>query len=137
MTIIMGCWQKAEEAVSAACRRVFATELFFFFSTVSLLLLNQIQTVGIITRMLRYRFPSCRSIRILMILMSGPEPWMLPGGLLPQEAERRCDFVGVDGVSVAGEDSLVGGDVSTSRQDTDGDLMCCEWNENEGADDYQ
>lgn len=57
--------------------------------------------------------------------MSGPEPCTLPAGLLPQEAERRCDLVGVDGVKVAGVESLVGGDVSTSRQDTDGDLMCC------------
>lgn len=76
------------------------------------------------TRMLRYRFPSCRSIRILMMRMSGPEPWTLPAGLLPQEAERRCDFVGVVGLKVAGVESLVGGDVSTSRQDTDGDLIC-------------
>lgn len=59
-----------------------------------------------------------------MIRMSGPDPWILLGGLLPQEADRRCDFVGVDGVNVAGVDSLVGGDVSTSRQDTDGDFMC-------------
>lgn len=57
--------------------------------------------------------------------MSGPEPCTAPAGLLPQEAERRCDLVGVDGVKVAGVESLVGGDVSTSRQDTDGDLMCC------------
>lgn len=77
--------------------------------------------------MLRYRLPSCRSIRILMIRMSAADPWMLLVviGLLPQEADRRCDFVGVDGVSTAGVDSLVGGDVSTSRQDTDGDLICC------------
>lgn len=80
--------------------------------------------------MLRYRFPSCRSIRIRMIRMSGPEPGMLLGGLLPQEADRRCDFVGVDGVSVAGVESLDGGVVSTSRQDTDGDLICCDRNEN-------
>lgn len=60
--------------------------------------------------------------------MSGPDPWILLGGLLPQEADRRCDFVGVDGVNVAGVDSLVGGDVSTSRQDTDGDFMCCNRN---------
>lgn len=79
--------------------------------------------------MLRYRFPSCRSIRILMIRMSGPDPWMLLRGLLPQEADRRCDFVGVDGVKAAGVESLVGGDVSTSRQDTDGDFICCDWNE--------
>lgn len=83
------------------------------------------------TRMLRYRFPSCRSIRILMIRMSGPEPWTIPAGLLPQEAERRCDFVGVDGVKVAGGELLVGGDVSTSRQDTDGDLICWHGNKNE------
>lgn len=57
--------------------------------------------------------------------MSGPEPCTVPAGLLPQEAERRCDLVGVDGVKVACVESLVGGDVSTSRQDTDGDLMCC------------
>lgn len=50
---------------------------------------------------------------------------MLLAGLLPQEADRRCDFVGVDGVNVAGVESLVGGEVSTSRHDTDGDLMCC------------
>lgn len=81
--------------------------------------------VWIRTSILRYRFPSSKSIRILMIRMSAPDPWMLPGGLLPQEADRRCDFVGVVGVSVAGLDSLVGGDVSTSRQDTDGDLICC------------
>lgn len=86
------------------------------------------------TRMLRYRFPSCRSIRILMMRMSGPEPWTLPAGLLPQEAERRCDFVGVDGVKVAGVESLVGGDVSTSRQDTDGDLICCDGNKNQERD---
>lgn len=61
--------------------------------------------------------------------MSGPEPGMLLGGLLPQEADRRCDFVGVDGVSVAGVESLDGGVVSTSRQDTDGDLICCDRNE--------
>lgn len=81
--------------------------------------------VWIRTSILRYRFPSSRSIRILMIRMSAPDPWTLPGGLLPQEADRRWDFVGVVGVSVAGVDSLVGGDVSTSRQDTDGDLICC------------
>lgn len=57
--------------------------------------------------------------------MSGPEPCTVPAGLLPQEAERRCDLVGVEGVKVAGVESLVGGDVSTSRQDTDGDFMCC------------
>lgn len=33
--------------------------------------------------------------------------------------------MGVDGVNVAGVESLDGGDVSTSRQDTDGDFMCC------------
>lgn len=61
-----------------------------------------------------------------MIRMSGPEPLVLPAGLLPQEADRRCDFVGVDGVKVAGAgESLGGGDVSTSKQDTDGDLICC------------
>ena len=60
-----------------------------------------------------------------MIRMSGPEPLVLLGGLLPQEADRRCDFVGVDGVNVAGVESLGGGDVSTSKQDTDGDLICC------------
>lgn len=60
-----------------------------------------------------------------MMRMSGPEPCTVPAGLLPQEAERRCDLVGVDGVKVAGVESLVGGEVSTSRQDTDGDLMCC------------
>lgn len=66
------------------------------------------------------------SIRILMIRMSGPEPLVLLVGLLPQEADRRCDFVGVDGVKVAGIGvSLGGGDVSTSKQDTDGDLICC------------
>lgn len=78
--------------------------------------------------MLLYRFPSCRSIRILMMRMSGPEPWMLPVGLVPQEADRRCDLVGVVGVNVAGLESWVGGDVSTSRQDTDGDLICCDGN---------
>lgn len=57
--------------------------------------------------------------------MSGPEPCMVPVGLLPQEAERRCDLVGVDGVKVAGVESLVGGEESTSRQDTEGDFMCC------------
>lgn len=36
--------------------------------------------------------------------------------------------MGVVGVSVTGVDSLVGGDVSTSRQETDGDLMCCNTN---------
>lgn len=56
--------------------------------------------------------------------MSGPDPGMLLGGLLPQDADRRCDFVGVVGVNVAGLESLVGGDVSTSRQDTDGDRIC-------------
>lgn len=65
--------------------------------------------------------------------MSGPEPGMLLGGLLPQEADRRCDFVGVDGVSVAGVESLDGGVVSTSRQDTDGDLICCDRNEKQSA----
>lgn len=55
---------------------------------------------------------------------------MLPAGLLPQEADRRCDLVGVDGVSAAGAGSLEGGDVSTSRQDTEGDLMCCTRNQN-------
>lgn len=65
-----------------------------------------------------------------MMCMSLPEPCTLPAGLLPQEADRRCDFVGVDGVNAAGVESLVGGDVSTSRQDTDGDLMCCRGNEN-------
>ncbi|TNN28449.1 hypothetical protein EYF80_061404 [Liparis tanakae] len=75
--------------------------------------------------MLRYMFPSCRSIRIRMILMSGPEPWALLGGLLPQEMERRWDLTGVDGVCAAEPDSLAELDVSTSRQDTDGDLMCC------------
>lgn len=89
---------------------------------------NYSQIVWGSTRMLRYRFPSCRSIRILIIRISGPDPWTLLGGLLPQEADRRCDFVGVDGVSVAGVESLVEGDVSTSRQDTDGDLMCCNRN---------
>ncbi len=69
--------------------------------------------------------------------MSGPDPWMLLVGLLPQEADRRCDFVGVDGVSVAGVESLVGGDVSTSRQDTDGDLICCNRYKNNGADNNQ
>lgn len=59
-----------------------------------------------------------------MILMSGPEPWLLLRGLLPQEAERRWDLVGVDGVSVVGVESLVEVEVSTSKQDTDGDLMC-------------
>lgn len=63
-----------------------------------------------------------------MMRMSGPEPWTLPAGLLPQEAERRCDFVGDEGVKVAGLESLVGGDVSTSRQDTDGDLICWDGN---------
>lgn len=77
------------------------------------------------TSMLRYRLPSCRSIRILIIRMSAVDPWMLFVGLLPQEADRRCDFVGVDGVNLAGVESLIGGDVSTSRQDTDGDLICC------------
>lgn len=77
------------------------------------------------TSMLRYRFPSCRSIRILMIRMSGPESWILLVGLVPQEAERRCDFVGVTGVKAAGVELLAGGDVSTSRQDTDGDFICC------------
>lgn len=75
--------------------------------------------------MLRYKFPSCSSIRILMILMSAPDPCRLVGGLLPQEADLRWDLVGVDGVRVAGVESLVEGDVSTSRQDTDGDLICC------------
>lgn len=61
-----------------------------------------------------------------MIRMSAVDPWMLLlRGLLPQEAERRCDFVGVDGVNTAGVVSVLGGDVSTSRQDTDGDLICC------------
>lgn len=60
-----------------------------------------------------------------MIRMSGPDPLALLVGLLPQETDRRCDFVGVDGVSEAGVDSLVEVDVSTSRQDTDGDLICC------------
>lgn len=78
--------------------------------------------------MLLYRFPSCRSIRILMIRMSGPDPGTLLGRLLPQEADLRCVFVGVVGVSATGVDSLVGGDVSTSRQETDGDLMCCNTN---------
>lgn len=41
--------------------------------------------------------------------------------------------MGVDGVNVAGVESLVGGDVSTSRQDTDGDLICCVRNKNNGA----
>lgn len=84
--------------------------------------------------MLLYRFPSCRSIRILMIRISGPDPWMLLGGLLPQEIDRRCDLVGVDGVSAAGVESLVEEDVSTSRQDTDGDFMCCNGNESDAAD---
>lgn len=87
--------------------------------------------------MLRYRFPSCRSIRILMIRMSGSEPLVLLGGLLPQEAERRCDFVGVDGVNVAGVESLGGGDVSTSKQDTDGDLICCNKNNSNYDDDLR
>lgn len=65
-----------------------------------------------------------------MMCMSLPELWLFPLGLLPQEADRRCDFVVVDGVNVAGVESLVFGDVSTSRQDTDGDLMCCRRNEN-------
>lgn len=64
-----------------------------------------------------------------MMCMSVPELWLFPLGSLPQEADRRCDFVVVDGVNVAGVESLVGGDVSTSRQDTDGDLMCCRRNE--------
>lgn len=68
--------------------------------------------------------------------MSGPDPWMLLGGLLPHEADRRCDFVGVDGVSVAEVESLVGGDVSTSRQDTDGDLICYNRDKN-SVDDHQ
>lgn len=66
-----------------------------------------------------------------MMCMSLPEPWMLLAGLLPQEAERRCDFVGLHGVNVEGLESLVGGEVSTSRHDTDGDLMCCGTNKNE------
>lgn len=55
---------------------------------------------------------------------------------MPQEAERRCDFVGVTGVKVAGVELLVGGDVSTSRQDTDGDLICCNRKKNLGVDEY-
>lgn len=66
-----------------------------------------------------------------MMCMSLPEPWTLLVGLVPQEADRRCDLVGVDGVNVAGVESLVGGEVSTSRQDTDGDLMCCHGNKND------
>ena len=72
-----------------------------------------------------------------MICMSGPDPWMLYVGLLPQETDRRCDFVGVVGVNVAGMDSMVEDDVSTSRQDTDGDLICCNQKNSNGADDNQ
>lgn len=68
-----------------------------------------------------------------MIRISGPDPWTLATGLLPQEADLRCDFVGVEGVREAGVDSLVGGDVSTSRQDTEGDLMCCNRNNRDAA----
>lgn len=68
--------------------------------------------------------------------MSAVDPWMLLRGLLPQEADRRCDFVGVDGVNLAGVESLIGGDVSTSRQETDGDLICCR-TKNNVADDNQ
>lgn len=40
--------------------------------------------------------------------------------------------MGVDGVSEVEEESLVGGEVSTSRQDTEGDFICC--NENNRSD---
>lgn len=69
-----------------------------------------------------------------MMRMSGPEPGVLFAGLVPQEADLRWDFVGFKGVSIAGVESLVGGDVSTSRQDTDGDLICCDENNRRCAD---
>lgn len=79
----------------------------------------------LVTRMLRYKFPSCRSMRIRMIRMSGPDPWLLLVGLLPQDTDRRCDLTGVVGVSAMGVWSAgTGGEESTSRQETEGDFMC-------------
>lgn len=74
--------------------------------------------------MLLYIFPSCKSIRILTIRISGSDPLLLLVGLLPQETDRRCDLTGVDGVNADGMGSLVGGEESTSRQETEGDFIC-------------
>lgn len=75
--------------------------------------------------MLLYRLPSCKSILILTILMSGPASFLLLVGVLPQETDRRCDLTDVVGVvSTDGEPSLDDGDDSTSRQETEGDFMC-------------
>lgn len=75
--------------------------------------------------MLRYKLPSCKSIRILTILISGPASGLLLVGLLPQETDRRCDLTAVVGVvRIEGVESLDGGDESTSRQETDGDFTC-------------
>lgn len=77
--------------------------------------------------MLLYKLPSCKSIRILTILISGPASGLLLVGLLPQETDRRCDLTAVVGVvRTEGVASLGGGDESTSRQETDGDFTC--WN---------
>lgn len=45
--------------------------------------------------------------------------------------------MGVHGANVAGVESVVGGDVSTSRQDTDGDLICCSNNNSKDDDGNQ
>lgn len=74
--------------------------------------------------MLRYKFPSCKSIRILTILMSGPAPGEVLEGVLPQDTERRCDLTAVCVVGAEGAGSVGGGDESTSRQETEGDFMC-------------
>lgn len=86
-------------------------------------------TVGVlsllVTRMLLYKLPSCRSILILTILISGPASGLLLVGVLPQETDRRCDLIVVGGVvTTEGEASLDDGDESTSRQETEGDFTC-------------
>lgn len=75
--------------------------------------------------MLRYKFPSCISIRILTIRMSGPAPGVWLDGALPQETERRWVLEVLLGVVTAvGVGSLGAGEDSTSRQETEGDFMC-------------
>lgn len=76
------------------------------------------------TIILRYKFPSCRSIRIRMIRISGPASRPLLVGGLPQETDRRCDLTLLSGVTQVRAGSVGGGEESTSRQETDGDFMC-------------
>lgn len=75
--------------------------------------------------MLRYKFPSCISIRILTIRMSGPASGACLDGAFPQETERRWVLeMLLDVITEVGVGSLGGEDDSTSRQETEGDFTC-------------